>query len=114
MEKVIEVKVDKRTELLGIMLLISNYGESCSELIDEMGNKEYRDEIIEKFSTYRNEKAIKLLNQIIDNLSFNYDAPSYLFMQLNEDFTLGELEEYPFKTRLCSAPIVIEFLNEVK
>ena len=110
----INVIVDKKSELLGIMLLISNYNEQCPELIEEMGNKEYRNKILNQFSQYKNEKTIKLLNRIIHRFSFNYDAPIYLISELNDDFSFSNLPSYPFKERLNSSPIVIEFLKSLK
>ena len=60
----IKIGVDKRTELLGILLLISDYNKNYGFLIEECGNKEYRDKIFSLFSQYKNEKAVQLLNQI--------------------------------------------------
>lgn len=113
MEKLIEVKVDKRTELMGIMLLLSNYSQENDFLIEECNNAEYREKILSFFQPYKDEKAIKLLNKIIDELCFNYDAPFYLILQLDENFSFSNLPDYPFKERLCSSSLVIDFLKEV-
>lgn len=108
------ITVDKRTELLGILLLISNYNKNYGFLIEECGNKDYREKIFTNFSQFKNERAVKLLNQIFDKLNFSYDAPVSLFLQLNEDFSFSELDNYPFKTRLKSSKLVIDFLNELQ
>ena len=55
-----------------------------------------------------------LLNEIIENLSFTYDAPVVLATQLEEDYTATDLSEYPFKNRLKSSPLVFEFLKSIK
>ena len=110
----IEIKVDKKTELLGVMLLISKYKDKYPFLVEECGNKEYRNKIFASFKKFNNEKTIVLLNEIIDNLCFNYDAPVFLINQLNEDYSFNYLPDYPFKSRLQSSPVVIEFLNSIK
>ena len=89
----IQVKVDKRTELLGIMLLISDYSKKNSKLIEECGNKDYRDSILKNFSKFKEDITIKLLNYIINNYCFNYDAPIYLISQLNEDYSYETKKE---------------------
>ena len=109
----INVKVDKRCELMGVLLLISNYNKEDADLIEECNNKEYRDKIFSWFNKFKNEKCVKLLNEIIDKLCFNYDAPIYLIEQLNEDYTYEKLLDYPFKERLQSSKLVIDFLNEI-
>ena len=109
----ISIIVDKRTELLGILLLISDYNKNYGFLIEECGNKEYRQKIFTNFSQYKNEKAVKLLNQIFEELNFRYDAPVSLFLQLNDDFTYDKLDDYPFKTRLKESQLVLDFLKEL-
>jgi len=109
----ISITVDKRTELLGILLLISDYNKTHANLIEECGNKEYREKIFNNFSEFKNEKAIKLLNQIFEELNFRYDAPVSLLLQLNDDFTYNKLDEYPFETRLNKSQLVLDFLNEL-
>lgn len=109
----IEIMVDRRTELLGILLLISNYNKNYGFLIEECGNKEYRNKIFNSFSQFKDEKAVQLLNQIFDELNFRYDAPVSLFLQLNEDFTYDKLDKYPFETRLNKSKLVLDFLKEV-
>ena len=107
------ITVDKRTELLGIMLLLSNYNKNHNFLIEECGNKDYREKIFSTFSKYKNEKAVQILNQIFDELNFRYDAPVSLFLQLNDDFTYSSLDKYPFETRLNKSQLVLDFLKEL-
>ena len=109
----IEIKVDRRTELLGILLLISDYNKDFGFLIEECGNKEYREKIFNNFNQFKNEKAVQILNQIFEELNFRYDAPVSLFLQLNEDFTYDKLDKYPFSTRLKNSQLVLDFLNEL-
>lgn len=109
----LEIRVDRRTELLGIIQIISNYKLKYSHLLEKHGNRQYVEEIELKFSSWKNHQTIKLFNEIIEKLSFNYDAPVNLFLQLNMDFTYSELSDYPFKKRLKSASIVLEFLDSL-
>lgn len=113
MENLIEVKVDKRTELMGVLFLNSDYINEESELVEECNNKEYRDEIINYFSKFKNEKIFKILNEIYQKYYFNHDAPIYLILQLNEDFSYENLPDYPFKDRLGGDQLILDFLNEI-
>lgn len=107
----IEIRVDRRTELLGIIQIISNYRKKYPKLLEKCGNKEYIEEIEKKFNSFKDHKVIKLFDTIVSNNNFGYDAPVALFLQLNDDFTYDELEEYPYKTRLNSDNNVIELLK---
>lgn len=109
----IEVKVDKRTELLGILLLISDYNKPYPNLLEVCNNEEYRNKIFTKFSKFKQEKAVILLNEIINTLNFCYDAPVSLILQLNEDFTFDKLDDFPFYSRLDESQLVIDFLKEL-
>lgn len=113
MENLIKVTVDKRTELMGVLLLNSEYITKHADLVAECNNKEYRDKIIEHFSKFKDEKIFKLLNEIFEKYYFNYDAPIYLILQLNEDFTYNKLPNYPFKERLGEDKLILDFLNEI-
>ena len=54
----IEISVDRRTELLGILLLISDYNKDFGFLIEECGNKEYREKIFNNFNQFKNDGII--------------------------------------------------------
>lgn len=107
----LEIRVDRRTELLGILEVISNYRETYPKLLEEKGNKDYLEDIKRRFGKYNNHEVIKLFNEIVNNNNFGYDAPIQLFLQLNDDFTFSNLEDYPFKTRLNSDPKVLKLLK---
>ena len=107
----LEIRVDRRTELLGIIQIISDYRKIYPNLLEKLGNKEYVEKIEVKFSKYKNHQLIKLFNEIVTNNNFNYDAPVNLFLQLNDDFSFINLQDYPFKTRLKSDPKVLELLK---
>lgn len=109
----IKICVDKRTELLGVLLLISDYGKLYPELVEVCHNIEYREKIIKHFNAFKNEKAVKLLNEICNKLSFNVDAPIALIWQLDENYRFDKLLPYPFEKRLNSSILVVEFLNQL-
>lgn len=117
----IKVIVDKRTELLGIILLISKYAKKYPRQVQEQGNHQYRQFIIDNFSCYKKTKTIKIFNKLIKKYCFNYDAPIYLFLQLDENLKAITLDDYPFKERLGSDKLVLrlidslpEFVNLIK
>lgn len=109
----IEVCVDKRTELLGVLLLISDYGKLNPELVEVCHNEGYRAKVFKQFGAFKNDKAVKLFNQMCEKLNFNYDAPIALILQLDENFKFDTLPPYPFEDRLESSNLVIEFLKEL-
>lgn len=110
----VEIRIDKRTELMSVLLYISNYRKEFPDLIKHNRDIAYVNDVYETFSKFSNHKAVELLNEIIENLSFCYDAPYILATQLNEDFSVGDLLEYPFRSRLESSQVVLDFLNEIK
>ncbi len=110
----VKIGIDKKTELMGVLLYVSNYRKEFPNLINYNRDIEYINEIYKSFSSFSNHKTIEILNQVIEKCNFCYDAPYVLITQLNEDFSVGELLDYPFKSRLKSNPIVIEFLKSVK
>lgn len=107
----LEIRVDRRTELLGIIQIISDYRKKYPDLLEKEGNKVYVEEIETKFNKFNNHPVINKFNEIVISLNFSYDAPVDLFLQLNEDFSYSELENYPFVDRLNSSNMVLEFLN---
>ena len=109
----INVCVDKRTELMGVLLLISDYGKHNPSLVEVRHNEEYRKKLFKHFAAFKNEKAVKLLNEICNKLSFNVDAPIALIWQLDENYKFDKLLPYPFEKRLNSSNLVIEFLKVV-
>ena len=76
----INIEVDYRTELLGIIMWRSNYHKKYDMLFQKYGNKFYIDEIIKNFEKFSNHKVIKDFEKIVDCHGFNYDAPLDLFL----------------------------------
>ncbi len=107
----IEIRVDRKTELLGIIQIISNYRKKFPQLLEKHGNKDYVEQIERQFGKYKDHRVVKLFDEIVLNDNFSYDAPVDLFLQLNDDFSYTSLKDYPFKTRLESDSRVIEMLD---
>lgn len=112
--KEVKIVVDKRTELMSVLLYISNYRKEYPDLLLFNKDIEYVKDVSETFSKFAKHKAVVLLNEIVEKLNFQYDAPYILATQLNEDFSVGNLLEYPYRSRLQSSAVVLNFLNQIK
>lgn len=112
--KDIKVVVDKRTELMDVLLYISNYRKEYPNLMLFNRDINYVNDVYNKFSKFSDTQTVKLLNEIIEKYNFCYDAPYSLAMQLNDDFKMGELLPYPFARRLGSDSIVVDFMKSIK
>ena len=110
----IEIGIDKRTEVMSVLLYISNYRKEFPNLINYNRDIPYINDVFENFSKFSKHETVLLLNEIIEKLPFSYDAPYVLATQLNSDFTRGELLPYPYKNRLKSSEIVVKFMESVK
>ncbi len=74
--------VDYYTELLGVMGILSDRQYDICEMGLERCQKQYRDEILSRFSRYKNHKAVHLLELFSDKYDFNYDAPVELALRI--------------------------------
>lgn len=111
----INVTVDKRTELLSILVWISDYNKLCPVRNKHLANDKYIDNIINKFSRYKDEKAVRLFEELYKKHDyFFYDSPINLFLQLDEDFGCSKINDYVYKETLEQDNLVYEFLNELK
>lgn len=109
----ITITVDYRTELLGIIMLLSDYPNKFPELFAKYNNQFYVDRILSKFSQYKNEQIILMFNELVTKHIFCYDAPFALFLQLDEKFNNYNLNEYVLASRLNGDKDVYLFLNEL-
>lgn len=76
-----KIIVDKRTELMGIVLMLSKYLETYPFLKNTEAHKAYNQEILNTFGKFKEHDFIKLTNQMIDKFDFNYDAPFAIVLQ---------------------------------
>lgn len=105
----IHVCVDFRTELLGIIQVLSH--NPLTETNDNYGNQKYLDEIEKKFGKYRNHPIIKMDAYYREKYGFNYDAPITMFLQLNEHFKTNQLNDYIFKKRLEEDQSIYQYID---
>lgn len=116
MQQKIKVTVDKRTELLYVILGLSDYFNRYPEQrVDSMGYP-YKAEVDEYFKDFKNHKVVGLANDAIVSMkgAFSYDALPALFLQLDENLDFQGYNFYPFVDRLNKSPLILELLNEAK
>ncbi len=108
----LEIRIDKRTELLAIIEILSDYGKKYPFLLEKYGNKDYVTEIEEKFKEFKNHKVIQIFNDLTHSLpSFCFSTPIQLFLQLNEDFSFSNLSDDLFSKKLNRDSKVLELLS---
>ena len=61
----VKIGIDKKTELMGVLLYVSNYRKEFPNLINYNRDIEYINEIYKSFSSFSNHKTIEILNQVI-------------------------------------------------
>lgn len=109
------VSIDKRTELLGILMWITDYHKKYNVKNIDLANNEYIQNIIEKFSKYKDEKTVKDFEKLYNNHHyFGYDSPINLFLQLDDNLKCDKLNDYVFKEILDSDDFVYEFIDELE
>lgn len=114
MAKNIKVQVDKRIELMGVCLRLSNYRNKFPFLVKDLKNYHYLDEVNEYFKEFSSHKAIQTLNEIIKTLGFSYDAPFAIILYMDDDWNFHGQNCYPFVDRLKKSPLVLKFMEELK
>lgn len=91
----IKITVDFRTELLGIIEIISpKYKTIAGHTLEPLGNKFIYDDILEKFEKYKEHRLIKLFDEITLKYSFMKDSLVHLFLELDNDFKTDKLSSY--------------------
>ena len=108
--------VDYRTELLSIILILSDkYKELVGNKMVPLNNKYIYDRINLKFKKFKDHKTIHLFNDIISKHKyFNYDAPVTLFLSLDDNLTCNKLNDYLYNEILDKDDIIYEFINSLK
>ena len=113
-DKNIVATVDYRTELLGILMWLSDYHNILPELFNVYENKFYVDNILSRFSKYKDDEVIKDFMELVKKHKFSYDAPYALFLQLDGHFKCDKLDDYTFKERLEEDESVYEFISKLE
>lgn len=107
----IEIRVDRRTTLLGIIEIISNYKYKYPRLIKRIGNEEYIKQIEENYNCFQNNEIIVLFNKLLEKYDFSFSTPIKLFLQLNYDFSIETINENLLNNKFNGDKRVIEFLQ---
>ena len=115
---IMNVFVDKRTELLNAIYLNSNFHKE--ELLGSL-DSEYSKRLCDFIKSNDSKALIDKFNEVISYLGdrFSYDAPILLFLQMDENYNLTQnaKKEYPYKGRLCfdakSKILIDELMQEV-
>ncbi len=113
--KNLNVVVDKRTELLSIILALSNGNDYIKEHFLLTIPEEYRKEVQSWFSKYKNHRCISLVKKIAaEDYGLSYDNPIKLAFQLDEDLTFKGSIDQDILKELENEKLLIEFLKEVE
>ena len=112
--KQVKVVVDKRTELMGIALRLSKYGEKYPRLMREVKDWPYMQDVFAYFGKFKTHPAIKTLNSLLHKGEFAYEVPLFLALQMDDEFIFHGQNIYPFVDELCSSKKVLTFLQQLK
>jgi hypothetical protein len=106
------IEVNYKTELLGIIMLISNYYEKFPWLFKSF-NKNYTDIIRKKFLKYKDEKVLKDFEYFVNKYHFCYDGPLSLFLQLDNNYKCNKFNDYILKERINNDKQIYSFVNGI-
>ena len=107
-------KVDKRTELMSIILALSECNEYAEEHFNLSINESYRERVKVWFSKFKNHNCIKIAKQLgMVEEGFAYDNPILLAFQLSENLTYdGKISKQLIEELDCEL-LLKDFLYEV-
>lgn len=112
--KDIKVVVDKRTELMGIVLRLSKYAQKYPLLMREVKDWQYLQEVFAYFGKFKAHPAVKTLNKILSTGDFGYSIPLFLALQMDKEYDFHGQNSYPFVDELEGNKKVLEFLQQLK
>lgn len=107
--------VDYRTELLSIILILSeNYKNLVGKKMIPLANKYIYDRVHTTFDRFKNHKTILLFEEIImEHPYFNYDSPVTLFLSLDENLKCEKLNDYLYIDILNRDDKIYEFIDSL-
>ena len=110
-----EYRVDRRTELMAIILALSQCNEYAEEHFMLDLDDEYRKNVKRHFLTFENHKTIRLAKELGQKEEgFCYDTPIRLAFELNKDYSFsGNLSNY-FLNELDDIKLTKEFLFSIE
>lgn len=106
--------VDKRTELMSIVLALSQGNEYIEEHFSFNIRDDYRQRVYDHFINFKHHKAIEYARKIAEcDEGFNFDNPIRLAFSLNEQLEFdGKIEDYLLK-ELENKNLLEDFVQEV-
>ena len=109
-----KIVVDKRTELMSIVLALSQGNEYIKEHFSFDFKEQYRDEVKIYFYKYKDHRCIDLARKIAQNEEgFNFDNPIRLAFALNEDLQFsGKIEAFLLE-ELENEKLLKDFMKEI-
>ena len=109
-----QIIVDKRTELISIVLALAQGNDYISEHFCFDVKDDYRQKVFEYFATYNNHNCITLAKLLAKNLKgFNYDNPIRLAFVLDTNLNFNnEIDDYLLK-ELGNEKLIKQFLSEL-
>lgn len=110
----ITVEVDYRTELLGVIQLLSDYHNDFPNLFQKYANKYYVDRINDKFLKYKDDEVITMFNELYKKHRFCYDGPITMFLELDEHLKCNKLSDYVLNQRLNGDIKVYELIYKLE
>ena len=110
-----KVIVDKRTEFIGIVLMLSKYNQIYEFFKNPYSNEEYINGIMQWFDKYKNDEFIKLTNEIIDKYeNFNYSTPLDLVLRyFDTNFNRIESADKPEYVEILNGRLIQKFLYKL-
>ena len=109
-----KIIVDARTELMSIVLGLSQGNEYIEEHFSFNTKDDYRENVYNYFSKYSNHRCIELAKRIAKKEEgFNFDNPIRLAFSLSEDLKFnGEIEDYLIN-ELDNIDLIKEFMESL-
>ena len=111
----IDFKVDKRTELMSIILALSNGNDYVCEHFNFNVKDDYRIRAYNYFKSFKNHKCIQLANVVCEKVvGFNYDNTMLIAFELDDDFKFTKKSlSQNVMSELGDNELVKEFLRAV-
>lgn len=108
--KEINIRFDRRTELLSVLFWLSDYKTKYSFIVNTESNSLFS--YAQNFFANSNYNyVVSLFEKLVNVYDMDFDAPVALFLQFSEDMTSYHLEDYPYISRLNQNPLVVELMD---
>ncbi len=71
----VKITVDKRTTILSIIEILSEYKKRYPRLLSTYGNKNYIEEVQREFKNYQDSPIIQKFNTLLQQYDFSFSRP---------------------------------------